>query len=131
MDAAAAHMPTAAAAAMGLGAEAAAPGVVDVAIVGGGIGGLATALAFKRLTNITAHVFERYGRRPTEPNEASAFTAFLPFPLSPQYPPPPPPQRSPTLRGGEGTALTMWPNGLAALGAIDPLLLKRVRAWGE
>lgn len=66
--------------------------VVDVAIVGGGIGGLATALAFKRLTNLTAHVFER----------------------------------TPTLRGGEGTALTMWPNGLAALGAIDPGLLKRV-----
>jgi hypothetical protein len=32
---------------------------VDVAIIGGGIGGLATALAFKRLTNITARVFER------------------------------------------------------------------------
>lgn len=34
--------------------------VVDVAIVGGGIGGLATALAFKRLTNLTCHVFERW-----------------------------------------------------------------------
>lgn len=35
------------------------PTEVDVAIVGGGIGGLATALAFKRLTNITARVYER------------------------------------------------------------------------
>lgn len=35
------------------------PSEVDVAIVGGGIGGLATALAFKRLTNITTRVYER------------------------------------------------------------------------
>jgi hypothetical protein len=37
-----------------------------------------------------------------------------------------PSNRSPTLRGGEGTALTMWPNGLSALGAIDAELLKKV-----
>ena len=66
-----------------------------MAIVGGGIGGLATALAFQRLTNLTYRVYER----------------------------------SPTLRGGEGTALTMWPNGLSALGAIDPALLTRVGGW--
>lgn len=52
------RMPAAAAAAMGMGAGEH-PEVVDVAIVGGGIGGLATALAFKRLTNLTCHVFER------------------------------------------------------------------------
>jgi len=67
--------------------------VIDVAIVGGGIGGLATALALQTLApHLSFRLYER----------------------------------SPTLRGGEGTALTMWPNGLSALGTIDAKLLKRV-----
>ncbi|KAM3567813.1 hypothetical protein VYU27_010048, partial [Nannochloropsis oceanica] len=71
---------------------------IDVAIVGGGIGGLATALALQTLApHLSFRLYER----------------------------------SPTLRGGEGTALTMWPNGLSALGAIDAKLLKRVKAAGS
>ena len=39
-------------------------------------------------------------------------------------------ERSETLRGGEGTALTMWPNGLAALDYIDSSLLKIIKEKG-
>ena len=39
-------------------------------------------------------------------------------------------ERSETLRGGEGTALTMWPNGLAALEYIDSSLLETIKGKG-
>jgi hypothetical protein len=68
--------------------------VLDVAIVGGGIGGLATALALQKLA------------------PELSFCLY---------------ERSPILRGGEGTALTLWPNGLSALGTIDAALLTQVR----
>ena len=58
-----------------------------VAIVGGGLGGLAAAIALRQV-NINAHVYER----------------------------------TPDLRGTAGTGLTLWPNGLSALSAIDPEL---------
>ncbi|EWM21201.1 salicylate 1-monooxygenase, partial [Nannochloropsis gaditana] len=72
--------------------------VLDVAIVGGGIGGLATALALQKLA------------------PELSFCLY---------------ERSPTLRGGEGTALTLWPNGLSALGAIDAALLAQVKSAGS
>jgi len=78
-----------------LRAEAAPTSPLSVAIVGGGLGGLAAAIALRRV-GLDAHVYERT----TE------------------------------LKGTVGTGLTLWPNGLSALAAIDPGLGLLVRDLG-
>eukprot|EP00965_Chrysotila_dentata_P022481 744387-Pleurochrysis_carterae.AAC.1 len=64
---------------------------VRAAIVGGGLAGLAAAIAL-RTVGVDAHVYERT----TE------------------------------LRGTAGTGLTLWPNGLSALSAIDSTLVTEI-----
>ena len=68
---------------------------ISAAIVGGGLGGLAAAIALRKV-GVDAHVYERA----TE------------------------------LKATAGTGLTLWPNGLSALAAIDPELIDLVLESG-
>ena len=69
---------------------------VTAAVIGGGLGGLAVAIALRRV-GIDAHVYERAAE----------------------------------LKGTAGTGLTLWPNGLSALAAIDPGLESLILADGK